>query len=193
MVEIRIEYGSTREEFENKINKVGIENITDLDLNFNKNITELPNFPNLRILNCSFTYIKTIPFMEKLEELICFSCPGLSKIPHFPNLKKLGISDTNFSFIPIFEKLELLVCNICPKLFEIPYLPNLRELWLYSTVDFVKVSYLPNLKKLYCYHNLKIKFYNKDLIINDKIDTTIQHFQGMLYQNTYRTYELLIF
>ncbi len=58
-----------QEEFEEKINEIGTENITELDIYGCHKITSIPYFPNLIKLECSITRIKSIPFMEKLEEL----------------------------------------------------------------------------------------------------------------------------
>ncbi len=123
----------TQQNFQTKINEVGIKNITELDVSCRSIIIDIPYFPNLKKLNCYCSNIYSIPLMEKLEELYCWNCLKLPEIPNFPNLIVL-----------------------------------------------------------HCTNNLKIKFYKKNLVINC-CKGTFQHFQGRLFQNTYRTYELLIF
>ncbi len=163
----------TQEEFEHRINEVGIENVVNLYINYS-NIYKIPYFPNLKELSCSFSNISSIPSMKKLDSLWCYGCPNLSEIFHCPNLRQLDCSYSNVSLINSMENLVWLLCDNCPNLLEIPYLPNLK---------FLK-----------CDINLKMKFYTKILIvINHEKAVTIQHLQGRLYQNTYRTYELLIF
>ncbi len=241
---------STQKDFENKISKIGAENITELCILHCVSFSEIPYLPNLKKLNCANTNIKSIPLMEKLEILYCngcslldsipcFSnlkvlscshayvsiglmkklkkltysfCTDLYKIPYLPNLKILGCERGDIRSIPLMKKLEKLWVSNCPNLCEIPCFPNLKklhysrtnikyippmekleELWIFDCPKLYEISHFPNLKKI-CHHNMimKIKFYNKELKIYDK-QNTLQHFQGRLYQNTYRTYELLIF
>ncbi len=191
-MKVKISVYSTQEEFENKINEIGIKNITKINISCNLNITIIPYFPNLKILCCGWTIYTTIPFMEKLEELYCWSCHNLTEIPLFPNLKLLECSWTNISFIPFMENLEKLSCSGCLNIIKIPYFYNLKELYCERCPNLLEIPNFPNLKKLWCDCTLKIKFYNKDLEIRPKINT-LQYFQGRLFQNTYRTYELLIF
>ncbi len=162
----------TRKEFEYKINEVGTDNITELHISYCVNIHKIPYLPNLKILYCNNSSISSIPFMEKLEKLYCYDCSKLIEIPYFPNLKFLNCFSINIKSIPFMEKLELLCCIECPNLHEIPSFPKLKQLW--------------------CDDNIKFKFCVKNLHVDDE-DNTFQHLQGRLYQNTYRTYELLIF
>ncbi len=163
----------TQEQFENKINEIGIENITELWFHNCPNILEIPYLPNLKLLQCSRTNITSIPYIEKLELLHCCMCPNLTEIPYFPNLRELQCFYTNIKSISPMEKIKLLVCSPCPNLH--------------------KISYCFSLNILYCDDYLKIKFYKKDLEINNEQGTINQQLQGRLFQNTYRTYELLIF
>ncbi len=163
----------TQEEFENKIKKVGIENIIHLNIILNEQITRIPYFPRLKILIVSFTNISSIPYMENLEELYCDNCNFFSEIRYFPKLRILSCRRTNILSIPFMENLEVLDCTHCP---------NILKIFCY-----------PNLKNLYCSIDLKIKFYNKNLEVNWKtVKIQIQYFQGKLYQNSYRAYELLM-
>ncbi len=200
---IKIPYQFTQEEFEDKINEVGIENITELDLNFCENISNIFYFPNLKILNCSYASISSIALMEKLEELWCHHCPNLVEIPNFPNLKELHYWNCyNILEIPNFSDLKELSCEYTNTT-SIPLMKNLEILDCRKCPNFYKIPHLPNLKILKCNNNLKIKFYfkNLEIIYEDILFTylghryknTHHHFQGRLYQNTYRTYELLIF
>ncbi len=167
----------TQKQFEDKINEVGIENITILIISDNSYITKIPCFPNLKELCCYCdTNIISISSMKNLEILCCYECPNIAKFPSFPNLKKLILLhiNTNIYSISPMENLEKLHLINCPKL--------------------VKIPYLPNLKYLNCFNDyLKIKFYKKDLNFEGDKKNISQHLQGRLYQNTYRTYELLIF
>ncbi len=169
--------------FENKINEIGVKNITELNIyvcdckkfmNSSSGYLNLSRFNNfsLSIDNLLSNNNSSISFIEKLQELDCCHFSNISKIPYLPNLKKLICSFTDISSIPPMEKLEELNCCECPKLSEI--------------------SNLPKLEKLHCSISLKIKVYNKNLKINYCKDM-FQHFQGRLFQNTYRNYELLIF
>ncbi len=169
---VNIPYDSTQEQFENRINEIGIENITDLTVEFCKNITNIIFLSNLKLLDCTFSSIISISPMEKLEWLRCDNCPNLLEIPYFPSLLILDCKWTKIRSIPLMEKLEQLVCYDCPDLIEIPNFPNL--------------------KAIMCDFTVRMKFYSKNLIINCERDT-LQHLQGRLFQNTYRTYELLIF
>ncbi len=172
-MKVEILYNFTKKTIEDEIDKVGTDNITELCIFSNKNIIEIPHLPNLKKLWCTFcTNIISIPLMETLEEIVCVHCPNILKIDHFPNLKKLWYTNNNGFSIPKIKKMEELWCYQCPNILEIPYFPNLEY--------------------LICDKDLKIRFYNKDLGINNSI-YSIQHFQGRLFQNTYRTYELLIF
>ncbi len=151
------------------------------------NITEIPYFPKLRILDVGFcTNFKITYFFEHLEVLQCENCLNITEIPYFANLKTLHCSNINISSIPFMKKLEKLECWFCANLLKIPNFPNLK---------FLK-----------CDHNFKNKMYNKNLeinnvklisetehITNEKYENVIQYFQGKSFQNTYRTYELLIF
>ncbi len=208
----RIPDNFTQEEFEDKINEIGIENITELDIHNCLYLSEIPCFLNLKILDCLGTSIKSFPFIENLEKLCCSFCQNLLEIPNFPNLKQLVCAfSSSIASIHPMEKLEELDCNYCQNLLEIPYLPNLKELDCSFTniksiplmekleelhcslcPNLFKIPHFPNLKELLRvdYH-LKIKFYNKNLRIH--FFNTIQIFQGRLFQNTYSTYELLIF
>ncbi len=197
----------TQGEFENKINEVEIKNITELDVSCRSIIIDIPYFPNLKKLNCSCSNIYSIPLMEKLEEIYCYFCPNIKEIPNFPNLKELNCShNINISSISSMKNLEKLIC-FNSNIPYIPYFPSLKILRCYDTnitsissmekleeiccylcPNLHEIPNFPNLKKL-CYNgDLKIKFYNKNLLINCKIN-----FQGRLFQNTYRTYELLMF
>ncbi len=42
----------TQKNFENKINEIGIENITYLNVEYNENIEKIPYLPNLKKLSC---------------------------------------------------------------------------------------------------------------------------------------------
>ncbi len=163
----------TQKEFEVQLSRLKID-LIELNIYDSPKIYKIPYLNKLKRLDCSLTNISSIPFMKKLRELGCGSCKKLSEIPNLPNLRKLGCDATNISFIPLMRKLRELYCHGCPNLIKIPNFPNLII--------------------LYCDNNLKIKFYNKNLRINHRINTiAIQHLQGRLYQNNYRAYELLMF
>ncbi len=165
----------TQEKFENEITKLAIDNIiVMLFCCNNSKISKISNFPNLKILVCEESNISFISSMKNLKELHCRNCPKFTKIHNFPNLEKLNCSNSGIYHIPFMKKLEILGCTNCPNLLTIPNLPNLKKLFCSSRC-------------------LKVKFYNKDLIVNGGEKNSFQHYQGRLYQNTYRTYELLIF
>ncbi len=167
-IEITNEY--TQEDFYYKIKKVGENNINSLTI-LSEHIKIIPDLPNLKRIICQFGFIDYIYPMKNLEEIFCHSCKKITKFENFPGLKILSCPFTHISSIPLMEKLELLICLNCPGLKEIPNFPNL--------------------KTLICDKDLKIKFYNKNLEVNCKMNT-IQHFQGRLYQNMHLMYELLM-
>ncbi len=169
---IEIPNSLSKKEFEDEINKAGIENITELRITHYGHFDQISYVPNLEYLNCQCCNATLISSMKKLTQIICCFCPNISEIPFLTDLEKLYCCGTNISSIPHMEKLETLWCYQCPKLYEIPNLPNLNQ--------------------LYCDDDLKIKFYNKKLRVNDK-KIMPQYLQGRLYQNIYRTYELLVF
>ncbi len=165
-----LDHNITQREFENKINEAGVNNITELYIFLCINITNIPHLPNLIKLICEFVNISSIPFMEKLEVLYCTDCPNLHVLPNFPKLIELNCGYAVFKSIPPFKKLKIMYCfgiDLC-------ILPN-----------------LPELRELHSDRNFKIKFYNKKLNISNPLMR--KSIQGKLYQNIYRTYELLIF
>ncbi len=176
-------------------------------------LIKIPNLPNLEELDCVESNIFHISPMNNLKKIYCRLCPNLRNITgNFPelkilycrnnehvevignmeNLEALDCSYTNIVFIPHIEKLKRLYCDGCPNLVEIPYLPNLLILYC-RYVEKIKFIIIRS-NKLYILRYdfyIKNKVFNRNLEINN-IDNTIHHFQGKLYQNMYRMYELLL-
>ncbi len=139
-------------------------------------ITQIPHFPNLKKLSCNSTYIKYIPFIEKLETIECSKCKYLTQIPDLPNLRILSCSSNDISHLPFLKKIKEITC----------YNSGIKEIFISSN---------SNLECVICDDNLKIKIYNKNMKIivhNTNKNNLIKYFQGRLFQNTYRMYDLLI-
>ncbi len=175
------------------------------------NLFEIPNFPNLKTLICSFGNISSIPPMEnlellecnecenlceipylpKLKKLSCYSCPDILEIPYLPNLEVLFFPLAEKNFLSFSKNLKILFCSHS-SIKSIPPMEKLEQLQCHDCPNLLEIPNFPNLRKIQCDYYLKIKFYNKDLEVNNNI-ISFHHFQGRLFQNTYRTYELLIF
>jgi hypothetical protein len=54
-------------------------------------IKKLPaKLPNIKLIDCNGTFIKSIPMYDSLEELYCYRSEFILRIPHLKNLKKLS-------------------------------------------------------------------------------------------------------
>ncbi len=163
----------TQDFFNEEIKKLGPNIINIIIYNNNKGII-IPPIHGLTMLTCSYSDTESIPFIPNLRTLNIINCPNIKKIHNFPNLRILNCNFSKITFIPPMKNLKEIICKCCLELYELTNIPNLTD--------------------LQCDNDLKIKFYNKNMRINYKINAiTIQHLQGRLYQNTYRLYELLIF
>ncbi len=205
---------STQEDFEKRINRVGIENVTEINIYCCKKITYIHHFPNLIKLVCDSSAIVSIPSLENLEILTCYDCIDLIEIGHLPKLKYLDCSATKIKSIPFMENLKELLCDNCENLIKIPNFPKLEKLNCsrcniryipliksitnlncFDCANIFEISYFfENIKNLVCdIDNKRIKIYSKDLTIRDIfIRRSYDNTRGKMYQNIYRMYELLI-
>lgn len=106
-----------------------IDEITTIQCR-NLNLTSIPYYPNLEMLDCSYNSIKLFHNYPKLTELFC-SSNRIIKLPKLPNLIKLicdfnpninlrlhrhenlkflDCSNNNLSSVPIYPKLTNLIC-----------------------------------------------------------------------------------
>lgn len=156
-------------------------NITEIKLN-NKNLTSIPDlskFINLKILNCSFNKITSIPsnlpdsleflymydndltelhdLPSNLDTLCCCHNKNLTYLPNLPNkLKKLCCYYNNFTNLPPLPN-SLITLYICfnNRLTSLPLLPdNLEKIYCYQNHSLSSLPILPNnLRILECFNN----------------------------------------
>lgn len=110
-------------------------------------VTKINHFPQLKYLNCGFSFIEELPDeMLNLEELGCATLK-ISKLPVMPKLRKLHIEYTNIDKIDYYPMLESLSC--CKtQIKELPYdMPHLSNLDCDDT-NISKLPYIPKIQHL---------------------------------------------
>lgn len=85
-----------------------MENLETLVANNNGRLRYIPNFPNLKYLDCSHSSVNTLPSDTDLTTLIC-SYTNVTLVPDYPNLIHFN-------------------CVGCRDITRIPYLPMLQEI-----------------------------------------------------------------
>jgi len=129
-------------------------NMIELECCSCQDITEIPNLPNLKILDCSHTNITEIPNLPNLEKLYCYKIE-IKEIPNLPNLEILWCYNTNITEIPNLPNLEKLYCHNT-NITEIPNLPNLEMLYW----DYKKCNNKQEVKELCSKFIIKRKVLN---------------------------------
>ncbi len=153
-VEIPQEF--THQDFINKIYKIGIWHITELNIR-TSNIEYLPYLPNLKILNAYNYIFFDIPNFPNLEELYIEFNYMLIHIPNFTKLKKLRCNINALKLSYNYDNLKELyiygdrTCND----FTLFNFPNLEYLSLFST-NLKKIPFLKNLEKIFMIMNSEI-------------------------------------
>ncbi len=139
----------TQKEFKNKLEEIGIENIIELNLNYNKFIKKVPCIPNLKKLECNLSNVKSITYMKNLEELSCILCKHITYLKNFPKLRVLIFNYNNMINFPLYKNLEELYIIGCTNVVSILSFPKLKILRCFNT-DIRYIPYLPNLEVLNC-------------------------------------------
>ena len=114
------------------------------------NSSIISTLPNLQTLNCSLCYkLDTIPFLSKLETLICHNS-YVSSIPELPLLTTLDCSYCDIIFLPNLPNLETLNCERSMRIIKIPYYPKLITLKCGLCTSLRDIPSMPNLITLDC-------------------------------------------
>ena len=137
----------------------------------NLNITSIPYYPNLEILDCSYNSIKSLHNYKKLTQLYC-SNNRITRLPKLPNLIKLicdfnpninlrlhrhenlkflDCSNNNLSSVPIYFKLTNLICSNN----NISFLSGYQDLQILdcSNNNIIYIEAFKNLTYLDCSNN----------------------------------------
>lgn len=154
-------------------------------------ITNISHLCNLIKLNISFTYIKSIPKIESLEELhmIEIDLDDPNELANLKNLKFLKITHDNICLTKPLTKLEILHCSVIhrPDLLKNRF-PNLKELRFEHihpknkiSIDVESLKYYENIKYTHCKTSVTIfQMQNKNTLIddfNDKPNEIFHKFQ----------------
>jgi len=133
------------------------------------NITSIPIYPRLKLLECNNNQITTLPVMPKLETLNCdnnqittlpvmpklitLSCDNnqITTLPVMPALKILYCYNNQITTLPIMPALEVLDCDD-NQITTLPVMPRLKTLSCRNN-QITTLPVMPKLKRLDCRNN----------------------------------------
>ena len=117
---------------------------------FDRQLTELPDLPNVKLLNCSNNQLTTLPEIPNVRNLYC-SNNQLTKLGQVSNVQILHCSENLLTVLPEIFNIQKLQCSF-NKLTMLPELPNVKELYC-SYNQLTELPELPNIQWLRCYGN----------------------------------------
>ena len=110
----------------------------------------IPKFKKLKELECSYTNITKIPYINTLRELDCGDCPNIKEVPRMKSLKKLLCSRCD----------SLLSINSNDKNKNIKIWSFDNSVWL-NNENLEKIKILQKYIKKYTLSNRMLKIINK--------------------------------
>ncbi len=88
-----------------------IGTLEELEINYCRNIKEIPYYPKLKKLKISYCYIIKIPYCPNLKKLEINYCKNIKEIPYYPNLKELFINNSLVKNYLVNNKVNLNIDN----------------------------------------------------------------------------------
>ena len=128
------------------------DSTTTLNCSYCKNLTSLPDLPNVTELFCeSCPSLTSLPALPNVTRLYCDSCPSLTSLPALPNATRLFCNNcSSLTSLPSLPNVTRLVCSYCPSLTSLPVLPNVTYLDCSNCPSLTSLPTLPNVTYLDC-------------------------------------------
>lgn len=108
-----------------------------------RNISSIPIYPKLEILDCGFNNLETLPEYPNLVILDCSFNYDIQTLPEYPNLERLYCNSSGISKLPDYPKLEVLDCSLTEIKKLSNHYPKLQQL-IYSETLQIDRSEYPN-------------------------------------------------